>query len=88
MCTRVLSFWHTLVKLYGSKEEVETCPCPIYDTSSESEVSITSRSSSRYNLRARKVVNYTEDADDEAYSVSRSPMSRRSSSRVASSNDD
>lgn len=86
MCTRVLSFWHTLVKLYGAKEEVETCP--IYDTSSESEVSITSRSSSRYNLRARKVVNYTEDADDEADSVSRSPMSRRSSSRGASSNDD
>lgn len=92
MCTRVLTLWHKLVKLYGVKENDDTCT--IYDTSSENEspkysdMSSLSRSSSRYNLRTRKPVKYTDDSDDEVDSGSRSPVSRGASSRGASSHDD
>jgi hypothetical protein len=89
MCKRALSVWCQLIQLCIYNTEFDTRH--IYDTSSDDDVIKTSNvsSPSRYNLRTRKNVKYTDDSDGSRGSrISSRISSRDADSREASSNDD
>ena len=84
MCTKVFSAWIQIIQWCIYTQEFETPH--VYDASSEDEA-VQKNGSSRYNLRSRKAVNYTDDSDDSWSRSTSSRVSSRVSSRGADSRD-